>query len=228
MSANPPPPTPRPSRAAERPRPPRPQPPSREQIAALPPFAPLPLAHIHRVNSAQAAAQAAGQIRRHAWLGFDTESKPTFHKDERSTGPHTLQLASADAAWVFQLHQGDCLALALELLADAALTKVGFGLDGDKRLIRERWGIEPQAVLDLDSAFRRQGYRQSIGVKTAVAIVFGQCFTKSRKQSTTNWATPVLSEGQLRYAANDAWAALRVAQGLGLVPAHDQGGAPPG
>lgn len=221
MSADPSPPLPPRARA------PRPLPPSREEIAALPPFERLPLARIQCVNSAEAAAQAARQIRQHRWLGFDTESKPTFQKDERSTGPHTLQLASTDAAWVFQLHQSDCLALALELMADAALTKVGFGLDEDKRLMRASWGIEPQAVLDLDSAFKRQGYRQSIGVKTAVAIVFGQCFTKSRKQSTTNWAAPVLSEGQLRYAANDAWAALRVAQGLGLVPAQHSEAAGP-
>lgn len=209
---------PAPARAPHASRPPRSLPPSREEIAALPPFAPLPLGRIARVASAEAAAQARAQIRNHAWLGFDTESKPTFRKDERSTGPHTLQLASAEQAWVIQLIDPACRALAAELLADASLHKVGFGLDGDRTQIRAQLAIEPQGVLDLDTVFRRQGYRQSIGVKTAVAIVFGQCFTKSRKQSTTNWAAPVLSEGQLRYAANDAWAAFRVAQGLGVVP----------
>ncbi|RYF80905.1 MAG: 3'-5' exonuclease domain-containing protein 2 [Comamonadaceae bacterium] len=196
---------------------PRPLPPSREDIAELPPFEALPLQRITCVASADDAAQAAAQIRRHAWLGFDTESKPTFRKDEVSTGPHTLQLASADWAWVLQLHDPACAALAADLLADAALNKVGFGLDGDRTQIRARLGVEPQGVLDLATVFRRQGFRQSIGVKTAVAIVFGQRFTKSRKQTTTNWAARTLSEGQLRYAANDAWAALRVAQALGLV-----------
>lgn len=213
--------TPSPSTAGRAPpthRPPRPLPPSREEIAALPPFDPLPLGRISCVANAQAAARARVEIQHHTWLGFDTESKPTFRKDERATGPHTLQLASADQAWVIQLHDPACRALAAELLADASLHKVGFGLDGDRTQIRAQLAIEPQGVLDLDMVFRRQGYRQSIGVKTAVAIVFGQCFTKSRKQSTTNWAALTLSEGQLRYAANDAWAAFRVAQGLGVVP----------
>lgn len=205
-------PPPRPARAAA----PRPNLPSRDEIAALPPFEALPLQRITCVASADHAAQAAAQIRGHAWLGFDTESKPTFRKDEVSTGPHTLQLASSDWAWVLQLHDPACMALAADLLADAALTKVGFGLDGDRAQIRAKLGIEPQGVLDLASVFRRQGYRQSVGVKTAVAIVFGQRFTKSRKQTTTNWAARTLSEGQLRYAANDAWAALRVAQAMGL------------
>ena len=205
------------SRPAPAARAPRPVPPSREEIAALPPFEPLPLSRISRVASAEAAAQAHAQIRRHSFLGFDTESKPTFRKDERATGPHTLQLASADQAWVIQLHDPACRALAAELLADESLHKMGFGLDGDRTQIRAQLAIEPQGVLDLDSVFRRQGYRQSIGVKTAVAIVFGQCFTKSRKQSTTNWAALTLSEGQVRYAANDAWGAFRVAHALGLM-----------
>ena len=197
----------------------RPVPPTREQIAALPLFEGLTLARITCVATAEEAARAHAAIRRHGWLGFDTESRPTFVKHEAATGPHTLQLASANEAWVFQLHDAGCRALAAELLADASLTKVGFGLAGDRTQIRARLAVEPLALLDLDAVFRQRGYRQSVGVKTAVAIVFGQRFVKSRKQTTSNWASRTLSEGQLRYAANDAWAALRVAQALGLVPA---------
>lgn len=196
----------------------RPLPPTRDEIAALPPFEGLALAQIDCVASADDAQRAFDEIRRHAWLGFDTESKPTFVRNESSSGPHTLQLASPQRAWVFQLHDAHCRAVAARLVADPALTKVGFGLGSDRTQMRAQLGIEPQSLLDLDSVFRQRGYRQSVGVKTAVAIVFGQRFSKSKKQSTSNWASRTLSEGQLRYAANDAWAALRVAEGLGLVP----------
>lgn len=195
----------------------RPLPPSREHIAALPLFESLPLAQIELVADAAGAALALATLEHASWLGFDTESKPTFLKNEVSTGPHTLQLATLDRAWVFQLHDAACREVAAQLMAAPALTKCGFGLQGDRTQMRSKLGIEPQSLLDLDSAFRQRGYRQSIGVKTAVAIVFQQRFTKSRKQTTSNWASRQLSEAQLRYAANDAWAALRVAQAMGLV-----------
>ena len=56
-----------------------------------------------------------------------------------------------------------------------------------------------------------------MGVKGAVAVLFAQRFIKSKKAATSNWANARLSEGQLVYAANDAYAAARVAQALGLV-----------
>ncbi|KQP17946.1 3'-5' exonuclease [Pseudorhodoferax sp. Leaf267] len=192
-------------------------PPSREAIALLPLFAGLQAPQIELVATAADATRVLPLLASERWLGFDTESKPTFVKNEVSTGPHTLQLATLERAWVFQLHDAQCRAVAAQLLAQADVTKVGFGLDGDRTQIRAKLGIEPQSVLDLGIVFRQRGYRQSVGVKTAVAIVFGQRFTKSHKQSTSNWANRMLSEGQLRYAANDAWAAIRVAQALGLV-----------
>ena len=98
----------------------------------------------------------------------------------------------------------------------ALLTKAGFGLSSDLSLIRQRFGVEPQGVLDLDSEFRRRGYRRSVGVKTAVALVFERRFVKSRKATTSNWANRQLTDAQLRYAANDAYAAIRVFDALGL------------
>ena len=41
-------------------------------------------------------------------------------------------------------------------------------------------------------------------------------FVKSKKAATSNWANPQLTPAQLVYAANDAWAAIRVYDSLGL------------
>ncbi|WP_213955730.1 MULTISPECIES: 3'-5' exonuclease [unclassified Variovorax] len=194
--------------------------PTREEIALLDEFPGLGMPDIELVATAEHAARALAALGRLDVVGFDTESKPTFLKNEVSSGPHTLQLATLDHAWVFQLHDADCRAAAASLLASSALTKVGFGLSSDRTQIRAKLGVEPQAVIDLDMVFRRRGYKNSVGVKTAVALVFGQRFSKSRKQSTSNWSSRHLSEGQLRYAANDAWAAMRVYEALGLRPAH--------
>ena len=55
-----------------------------------------------------------------------------------------------------------------------------------------------------------------MGVKGAVAVLFNRRFLKSKKAATSNWANPHLSEAQLVYAANDAYAAARVFDALGL------------
>ena len=194
-----------------------PQPlPEREDIALLEPFEGLGLKDIRVVASAADAADAAAALRASRVVGFDTESKPTFAKNEVSGGPHVIQFATREQAWLFQLHRSEFHDTLAALLGDAALTKAGFGLSSDLSLIRQRFGVEPQGVLDLDSEFRRRGYRRSVGVKTAVALVFERRFVKSRKATTSNWANRQLTDAQLRYAANDAYAAIRVFDALGL------------
>jgi ribonuclease D len=117
---------------------------------------------------------------------------------------------------VFQLHEPECRAVAADLLARGGIAKAGFGLGDDRKRIVHKLGIEPQGILELNTIFRERGYRKDMGVKGAVAVLFNQRFIKSKKAATSNWANTRLSEAQLVYAANDAYAAIRVWQALGL------------
>jgi ribonuclease D len=190
--------------------------PSKEEIALLEPFERLGLDRIELVSSAGHAREAAAELSRATAWGFDTESKPTFFKDQLSEGPHILQLATRERAWIFQLHDMECRAVAASLLALPGVVKAGFGLGDDRKRIVSKLGVEPVDVLELNAVFRERGYRKDMGVKGAVAVLFNRRFIKSKKASTSNWANPRLTEAQLVYAANDAWAALRVYDGLGI------------
>jgi len=188
--------------------------PGKEQIALLEPFERLGLDRIRLVATPAQARQACDELAAAPVWGFDTESKPTFLKDQRSEGPHVVQLATLDLAWVFQLHDPGCRAIVAELLALRGITKAGFGLGDDRQRIAAKLGVEPVDVLELNTVFRQRGYRKDMGVRGAVAVLFKRRFIKSRKATTSNWANPQLTEAQLLYAANDAWAALRVFQAL--------------
>ncbi len=190
--------------------------PSPQEIALLPPFERLPSERVALVATAAEAEHAAAALLRAGVWGFDTESKPTFQVGEASEGPHVIQLATREQAFVFQLHDAGCRAIAGELLAREGNVKAGFGLGDDKRRIVHKLGVEPGNVLDLDTVLRQRGYRKQMGIKAAVAVLFGQRFLKSKRAATSNWAQRQLSESQLLYAANDAWAALRVYEALGL------------
>lgn len=189
--------------------------PAPEEIALLPPFERLGLERITLVRTADAAQRAAQQLLQVPVWGFDTESRPTFRVGEPSEGPHVVQLATLERAFVFQLHDPDCGAVVGTLLAQAGIVKAGFGLHDDKRRIAGKLGVEPREVLDLDTVFRQRGYRRQMGIKAAVAVLFGQRYLKSKRAATSNWAQRELSPAQLLYAANDAWAALRVYEALG-------------
>lgn len=190
--------------------------PTPEELALLPPFERLPRERIALVATAAEAERAAPQLLQARVWGFDTESKPTFQAGEASEGPHVIQLATLAQAFVFQLHDPGCRAIAGELLARTGIVKAGFGLADDKRRIVHKLGVEPCEVLDLDTVLRQRGYRKQMGTKAAVAVLFGKRFLKSKRAATSNWAQRQLSEAQLLYAANDAWAALRVYEALGL------------
>lgn len=190
--------------------------PSKEQIDLLAPFERLGLDRIRLVNTVRDAERACAELAAVPHLGFDTESKPTFRPGELSDGPHIVQLATAEQAWVFQLHEPGCRAPVAELLARHGVTKAGFGLGDDRKRITAKLGVEPAGVLELNAVFRERGYRKDMGVKAAVAILFERRYQKSKKAATSNWANPHLTEAQLLYAANDAWAAIRVFHALGL------------
>lgn len=192
--------------------------PSPEEIALLEPFERIGLDRIALVATAAEAELAASALALAPVWGFDTESRPTFQAGEASHGPHIIQLATLEAVFIFQLHDPACRTIAGELLARPGIVKAGFGLGDDKRRIQHKLGVEPQDVLDLDTVFRQRGYRRQMGVKAAVALLFGQRYLKSKRAATSNWSQRRLSEPQLLYAANDAWAALRVYQALGLGP----------
>lgn len=187
-----------------------------EQIALLEPFERIPLERIRLVADGAQAREAARRLLEEPVWGFDTESKPTFNAGEASEGPHTVQLAVAEEAFVFQLHDPECRALTGELLSARGIVKAGFGLGDDRKRITHKLGVEPQDVLDLDTEFRQRGYRRQMGVKAAVAVLFERRFLKSKRAATSNWASRHLTPAQLLYAANDAWAAFRVYQALGL------------
>ncbi len=190
--------------------------PTKAETALLEPFPGLPLESIHLPKTPEALERAGREILRSGLAGFDTESKPTFHVGEKSSGPHVVQFALRNQAFIFQLDRPDCRELVADLLQSERVLKVGFGLKNDRGQIQSRLGIPLRAILDLDQVFRKQGYSGQIGVRAAVGAVLQQSFPKSKRVTTSNWAAANLTPRQLLYAANDAFAALRVMEALEL------------
>ena len=125
-----------------------------------------------------------------------------------------MQFALADKAYIFQLHRSECEKVVADLIESKEILKVGFGLKNDHGQIRSRLGIALNHVLDLDQIFRKLGYRGQIGVRGAMGALLKQGFKKSKSITTSNWAESELRSAQLLYAANDAYAALKIMEAL--------------
>lgn len=190
--------------------------PTRDEIALLPPFVGLKLERIHTPRTRQEFATAAAEIMTAGIVGFDTESRPTFAVGEVSDGPHVVQFALHDKAYLFQVHRDEGLPFLIELLHSEHLLKAGFGLRSDRSNIRAKLGVHFGGVVDLNTVFSMEGYHKEMGVRAAVGLVLKQRFAKSRHVTTSNWSQPELTSQQMLYAANDAYAALKVLEALEL------------
>lgn len=186
--------------------------PSKEQIQLLPKFKNLPKQQIFVLSTLEQCEALRQELEQAAVFGFDSESKPTFQKGEVQTGPHLIQLATLEQTYLFQV-SNPILDFLKPIFASRDQIKVGFGLKNDAHLFRKK-GIELNGIIDLSKRFGSFGLKQTVGVKTAVALLLKQNFPKNRKISTSNWAAKKLSPAQIEYAAADAYACVLIFEEL--------------
>jgi ribonuclease D len=183
--------------------------PTKEQIRELPVYQGVDLANIIVVTNRGEAIAAVSELIKHPVLGFDTESKPTFKKGEVSSGPHLIQLSCLSKTFIFPTIFPEAVEETAQVLSNASIKKVGFGLADDKKIILQKFGIKVENTLELSSKVQKfTGVKQKVGARVAVAMLFGQRLTKSAQ--TSNWAAFPLQDYQLKYAANDSYSALCV------------------
>ncbi|MDZ7924876.1 MAG: 3'-5' exonuclease [Marinagarivorans sp.] len=187
--------------------------PSKEAIALMPLFKGLASDKIIMVADATTLSVAAEILADVTELGFDTESKPTFIKGEKSSGPHVIQLATGQYAFVFTPHFLPGIALAISVLAAENITKYGFGLSGDKKLFKRKFNADIKNTVDLAVVAKKAfALKEAVGARAAVAILFKTRLAKSAQ--TSNWANYPLQQHQLKYAADDAYVGFCVAREL--------------
>ena len=182
--------------------------PSKEDIQKLPRFQNLTIKNIVVISSLQQCQKIENEIKNANILGFDSESKPTFNKGEIQTGPHLIQLATTEKAYLFQVSV-EILLFLKPILENPDQIKVGFGLKNDAHLFRKK-GIEFKNIVDLSKCFSSFGIKNPVGIKNAMALLFQVNFPKSKTISTSNWARKSLTQPQIEYAAADAYAPVLI------------------
>ena len=156
---------------------------------------------IHFVDTPALLHAARIDILAERALGFDTETRPAFRKGE-SYLPSIAQVATTNGVHIFPLRYVDTHNLLAEMLAAAAIAKIGVSLAYDLRTLKQVFPFHERHVVDLGIIAKRHGYEQT-GVRNLAGLLLGYRVPKGAK--TTNWAAPHLTPAQIAYAATDAW-----------------------
>lgn len=188
--------------------------PSRQEILQLPVFDGLRRSQVLVLSCQNDVRNAQRIVEGLDCVGFDTETKPVFEPNQKSDGPHLIQFAHNDGAILCPATYLPGLDFARSLICSEDILKVGFGLKSDRGPVKKLLGCPLRMTRELAIAVQGLGYRQQMGMRVAVAVVLGRRLQKSKKVQMSNWAAKRLTDRQVLYAANDAYASLKVHQAL--------------
>ena len=163
--------------------------------------------HIYIVDALSQVSAAVTHLRKHALVGFDTETRPSFKRGERHK-LSLIQLATPDDCFLFRINKLESIPMKLkQYLEDAKCPKVGLSAHDDINQIVRVSKMRPRGFIEIQELVKR--FRiADMSLQKIYAILFGQKISKS--QRLTNWDADELSEGQQRYAAIDAWACIDI------------------
>lgn len=158
------------------------------------------------VETPEQSAEAINALKDEPVIGFDTESRPSFHKGEHH--PIALiQLSTERHAYLFRINKLENFPDLSPLFSDPSIIKVGLGIRDEISTLEKNTAIKCISFVDLEKVARLLGFHQR-GVRALGAFFLRLRISKAAQKS--NWERADLTEQQIRYAATDAWICLEI------------------
>ena len=153
------------------------------------------------------ADKAISYLQTQRIVGVDTETRPSF-KRGTTNKVALLQISTSDTCFLFGLNQIGMPPSLQEFLMSDTL-KIGLSLKDDFTMLRRRKDVHAEEGnwIELQDYVGRFGIEDR-SLQKIFANLFGQKISKSQRLS--NWEAETLSEGQMKYAATDAWACVEI------------------
>jgi len=149
---------------------------------------------------------AVNILKKQKCIGFDTETKPSFNKNQINK-VSLLQLSTENEAFLFRLHYITDFKPVFSLLETPGITKIGVAISGDFKDLYKLQNFDASNFIELQK-YVKNFEIENISLKKMSAIVLNG--RVSKRQQRSNWDREILSEAQKRYAATDAWASLMI------------------
>ncbi|MEM7391086.1 MAG: 3'-5' exonuclease [Verrucomicrobiota bacterium] len=172
---------------------------TREEIAELP--IRKYSGPIHVVQTPENVVKAVEELSREEVIGFDTESRPAFKKEQKFL-PSLIQLGGSRSVYIFQLEHVPLGEPLLGLLSNPGIIKTGVALGLDISQLNELAPFEAAGFIDLGDQAKASGI-QNHGLRGLAGVLLG--FRISKQAQRSNWSMKTLKRNQIDYAATDAW-----------------------
>ncbi len=146
------------------------------------------------------------QLLNEKFLGFDTETKPSFRKGENNK-VSLIQISTTTEVYLFRLNKIGFPPALLKLLESKSVQKIGVGIRDDIRGLNKLARIKPGGFVDLQDVVKSLEINV-LSLRGLAAMVLNVRISK--RQRLSNWEADQLTNSQIDYAATDAWAALMI------------------
>lgn len=150
--------------------------------------------------------EAIEVLKQEKWVGFDTETKPSFVKGVKNKVA-LVQLSTPQVCYLIRVNKLGIPPILSEFLAAPTPLKIGLSLHDDYRVLLRSCKFKPTGFVDLQKIIKKVGIEE-LGLQKMYAILFGKKISKA--QRLTNWEAAYLNEPQQEYAAIDAWACVDI------------------
>lgn len=158
------------------------------------------------IDTPEQVPEAVNYLRQHKMVGFDTETRPSFHKG-RTNKVALIQISTDSRCYLFRINKIGLTDELRSFIEDTEVTKIGLSLKDDFFVLHRIGDFVPEGFIDLQEFVRPYGIIDS-SLQRIYGIVFQERISKSQRLS--NWEADQLTVPQQHYAAIDAWACLRL------------------
>lgn len=158
------------------------------------------------VDNKKALRQAVRILSKQSIIGFDTETKPAFKKGIINKVA-LLQLSTKEHAFLIRINQIGLHKDICEILSNPNIIKPGVAIRDDIKGLQGWCSFKPGGFIELQDSAIELGI-QNFSLKKLTAIACG--FRISKGQQLSNWEADELTDKQQRYAATDAWTAMKI------------------
>jgi ribonuclease D len=153
------------------------------------------------INRDEEILPALDLLRGESFIGFDTETKPSFKKGEVYQ-VSLLQLASPDYALLFRLHALRDFSQIIQFFEEEAVLKIGVAIRDDIKGLQKLFPFAPKGFIELSDLAKTYNLK-NFGLKGMTEEVLA--LTLSKRAKLSNWESKDLKKDQIIYAATDAW-----------------------
>ena len=164
---------------------------------------------IHLIDSEAGLSEAFLHLNKAPIIGFDTETRPSFKKGT-SYNVALVQLATPEESYLFRTNIIGFPKELIDILENESLLKVGLSIHDDfhnLNKINKVNNFHPKGFIDLQSFVKEYKIADN-SLSRLYGILFGKRISKA--QRLTNWEAKELTDLQLRYAALDAYACIKI------------------